>query len=231
MSNFIQDPFVFPEMAQINRPTGRVYEVRSGPDKGKSYPSITRVLGAKPKPQLEAWKRRVGKAEAEKISLEATTKGHALHTLAEYYLANHDTEVEEALKVCLDTVTVIWNYLRPWIDGNILKVHGQECNVYSPTLKVAGRFDLLPSFADGTLAIVDFKNSKRPKKREYIQDYFLQGTFYSLAIYELTGKMAKRIVVPVVSPEGLQVFETTPGKHFQELRQRITEYYEFEPVL
>jgi hypothetical protein len=231
MSNFLQEPFEFPRLKQVNKPTGRVYEVASGPDAGASYPSITRVLGAKPKPQLEAWKRRVGKVEAEKISKEATDKGHLLHTLAEVYLANHDDAVTDALNQCPDIVRTLWDALRPWLDTQIKAVHRQETDVYSTLLKVAGRFDLLATLVDGTLAVIDFKNSKRPKREEYVQDYYLQGTFYSLAVYERTGHMAKRIIVPVVSPEGLQIFETTPAEHFVALRERIAEYYTFQPVV
>ncbi|HVI42283.1 MAG TPA: hypothetical protein VM577_16645, partial [Anaerovoracaceae bacterium] len=78
---------------------------------------------------------------------------------------------------------------------------------------------------DHELAIMDLKNARKPKQRQYVQDYFLQGTFYAAAVFELTGQKVKRIVFPIVSPEGLQLFECKPFEHFDELLTRIKDYY------
>lgn len=223
---FSHDAFAFPKLTQKNLPGGRVYEVEST---GECYPSITRVLGSKPKPQLTAWKKRVGVLEAQHISQTATTRGTALHTLSEYYLDNRN--LSDLLESADTTVQQYWRDLHPWIDANVATVHAQEQDVYSDRLGVAGRLDLLATTDDGALAIIDFKNSRRPKKIQHVQDYFIQGTFYACAVFELTGKKVPKILVPIVSPEGLQVFETTPSQHFAALRERIAFFYNLAPVI
>lgn len=212
-------PLSLPTLEQMNLKTGRVYHVLNGADSGVHYPSITRVLGAKPKPQLEAWKRRVGHQEAQRVSQAASGRGKKLHALVEEYVGNHPIDTIEP------HVNELWQHLSPWLDAHITGVYGQECDLYSRKLAVAGRTDMIATVDDGALAIVDFKQANRPKRPEYVGDYYLQGTFYSLALYELTGMQAKHIVIPVASPEGLQVFVTQPKLHYQELFKRIKDFY------
>jgi len=213
------DSIVFPRLIQRNLPTGRIYEVTDGRYQGEKFPSITRILGAKPKPFLEQWKKKVGYAEANRIVRASQGKGTSLHSLAEEYIGNNE------LPEYQPNVAELWVHLRPWLDQHVTRVFGQEVDVFSVKLKAAGRFDLLAEIDGKDLAIIDFKNSRKPKREEWVGDYFLQGTFYSCAVYELTGRKAKRIILPVVSPEGLQLFETTPLDHLTELTKRINEYY------
>jgi hypothetical protein len=209
----------FPKMRQYNLETGRVYAVCDGPHAGNVYPSITRVLKAKPKPQLEAWKKRVGEEEAERIKQRAIDRGNPLHGIAESYLRN------EPLPKLSPIVRELWvSRLKPWIDKNITCVYCIEQDVYSDMLGVSGRVDVLAEVR-GTIAVVDFKNSKAPKKPEYVEDYFIQGSFYALAVFERTGISVKKVCVPVASPDELQPFETTPAKHFGELYQNIKTFY------
>jgi hypothetical protein len=224
MRTFEHEPFTFPSLKQVNQRVGRVYRVLSGEHTGEEYPSITRVLGARPKPQLAAWKKRVGRTEAARITTESTSRGTKLHLLAESYINNEADQVTDALSTLTDDVQQFWGDMCPWLDEHVQRVHGQESDMYSARLKVAGRVDLLAT-VDGDLAVVDFKTSRRPKKRDYVLDYFLQGCFYSLCVFEHTGLKVKRIIFPIVSPEGLEVFETTPSAEFKNLRKRIDEYY------
>lgn len=217
---FVHDSIVFPRLIQRNLPTGRIYEVTDGRYRGEKFPSITRILGARPKPFLEQWKKKVGYAEAQRIVRASQNKGASLHSLAEEYLGNNELPEHQP------NVRELWTYLRPWIDEHVKIVHGQECDVFSVKLRAAGRFDLLAVIDDDDLAIIDFKNSRKPKRREWVADYFLQGTFYACSVAELTGRFAKRIVLPVVSPEGLQVFEDNPKNHLTALVERIKDYQE-----
>ena len=211
-------PLSLPTLEQMNLKTGRVYHVLNGADSGVHYPSITRVLGAKPKPQLEAWKRRVGHQEAQRVSQAASGRGKKLHALVEEYVGNHPIGTIEP------HVNELWQHLSPWLDAHITGVYGQECDLYSRKLAVAGRTDMIAT-VDGVLAIVDFKQANRPKRPEYVGDYYLQGCFYAAALYEHTGMLCQKIVIPVASPQGLQVFESTPDQHFGTLRKRIEEFY------
>ena len=217
---FVHDVrLTFPKLRQVNLSTGRCYVAEEGENKGLVLPSITRILGKKPKPQLEAWKERLGPEEASRQSAIATVKGSALHKLMECHLNNQDLPRFDP------NVGELWQHLHWWLDEHITTVYAQEQDVASFILGGAGRLDLLAD-VDGEIAIVDCKTSKRPRRDEWIDDYFVQGTFYAMAVYEATGQKVKRIVLPITNPEtGIQVFETTPGQHYRELMLRIEDFY------
>ncbi len=213
--------YVFPRMAQQNLPAGRVYAIVEGPDTGKFYPSITRVLKAQPKPQLDAWKERVGPVQAEVQANRARLRGHSIHSLFELYLKN------QPLPTYTPVVGELWMRLRKILDANVGTIYGQEQDVYSNHLMVAGRMDLLGEW-DGKLSIIDLKNSKKAKAKDWesVQSYFIQGAFYALAAYERTGARAKQIVLPVVSPEQVQVFIEPVGKYYDPLMKAIELFYQ-----
>lgn len=217
---FEQGHIPLPKLEQRNYADGRVYEVMEGVDKGRVFPSITRMLGHAPKPQLEAWKKKVGEVKAEAIKRNAAARGHALHTLAELHLQNKPLENLGVPPQVME----IWVRLRNMLNKRITKVMAQEVDLYSVKLKIAGRTDCVAYF-DDVLSIVDFKQANRTKDEKFIQDYYLQGTFYSLALYERTGIAAKQIVLPISSPDGLQIFVTKPKLHYEKLQKRIKEFY------
>lgn len=221
---FLHEPVEFPRLKQCNLPIGRVYQIESGQHKGSVYPSITRILASSPKPQLEAWKKRVGAEEAKKIVARAGIRGTSVHRLAENYLGNED------LPEVMPHITGMWKHLMPWLHDNITRVIVQEQDVYSQKLKVAGRMDLLADVKD-LLSVVDVKSAERFKKREWITDYFIQCTFYACAVYELTGLKVKQLVLPIVNPDGLQVEIAKPTEYLPQLMERIDLFYQtFDPA-
>lgn len=216
---FVHDESIqTPECDQINLDSGRVYRVKTGPDKGMVFPSVTRMLKAKSQAGLEKWRKRVGAAEANKISARATLQGTALHSLCERYIANLD------LPPIQPNVQVLWNHVRPWLALNITRVYKQEADLYSKKLGVAGRTDLLADVGTD-LCVVDFKSANQEKKKEWIEDYFIQGTFYVAALFEMTGFKAKRIVLPIIHPDGLQLEEAKPMQYFDLLMDRVKLFY------
>lgn len=226
---FLQHPpLPLPTLKQQNAESGRVYLVEEGEHEGLALPSITRILGDAPKPWLKAWQQRVGLEEAQRITQQAASRGTALHSLAEYYIGNEEDKFAPALGSASLAVQELWSKLQPWLDAHITGVYAQECSLFSVQLGAAGRTDLIAD-VDDDLAIVDFKNSRRPKSESGVQDYYLQGTFYACALFEMTGLRAKRIIFPVVSPDRLQIFETTIQQNFDRLRERIAAFYMRHP--
>ena len=209
------DSLTWPTLKQFNQDSGRVYQVEAT---GAIYPSITRVLAHKEKPFLKAWMEKVGPEEAEHRRNKAGVRGTTIHAISEDYLNNRPVTKP------WPHIQEMWIRMRTWIDAHVTKVYAQERDTYSGILRVAGRMDLLAEI-DGTIAVGDFKNALRPKKLEWVHDYFLQGTFYAICVQELTGRKVRKIVFPVVSPGELQVFETTPGKHIEELQDRVSDFY------
>jgi len=73
--------------------------------------------------------------------------------------------------------------------------------LYSKQLGVAGTTDCIAEF-DGELAVIDFKTSKKPKPRDWIENYFVQAMFYGMALYEMTGIPIKKLVIIMACENG-----------------------------
>jgi len=164
---------------------------------GNVYPSITTILGNQPKPGLVEWRKRVGDIEANKIMREASTLGTAVHDLCEQYLYNYK------LKTSNNEATGIFNRLR-FLLGNIDNIVGLEIPLYSDQLKVAGTADCIAEY-NGMLSVIDFKTSKKPKKEEWIEDYYIQAFFYAIAFFERTGVIPEQVVILIAVRDVFEV--------------------------
>ena len=164
---------------------------------GNVYPSITTILGNQPKPGLVEWRKRVGDIEANKIMREASTLGTAVHDLCEQYLYNYK------LKTSNNEATSIFNRLR-FLLGNIDNIIGLEIPLYSDQLKVAGTADCIAEY-NGKLSVIDFKTSKKPKKEEWIEDYYIQAFFYAIAFFERTGVIPEQVVILIAVRDVFEV--------------------------
>ena len=164
---------------------------------GHTYPSITSVLGSQPKPSLDAWRERVGDEEADRIMKESAKLGTAVHDLCERYLSNQN------LLMVNDEARGVFNRLR-FLLGNINNIVGLEIPLYSDILKLAGTADCIAEY-NCVLSVIDFKTSKRAKKEEWIEDYFIQAFFYSAAFFEMTGAIPEQIVILIAVRESFEV--------------------------
>ena len=211
-----------PKLKQVNRQTGRKYETEDGLE---SYPSITTVLGkTKDQTPIKKWRKRVGEANANKISAMATRRGTSMHKLCEQYLLNEKIDDDNF------DGNLLFLGIKPHLE-RLDNVRALESRLISRKLSVAGTVDCIAEY-DGELAIIDFKTSSKPKKLEYIEDYLLQGAFYFTAYYELTGELAKKITILISVQDGtVQTFELK-GKDIieqvEKLKIRIKEYYYYE---
>jgi genome maintenance exonuclease 1 len=110
------------------------------------------------------------------------------------------------------------------LDENVSIVHGLEVPLYSDKLRVAGRVDCLALWKN-ELAIIDFKTSKRAKRREDISGYFTQTAAYAFMTYERTGMLPKQIVIMMMVDDGepLVFVEKTRDwiESFIELRKKV----------
>ena len=222
MFNHVNWEHKLPELECETLPTGRTYKT----PEGKRYPSVTTVLGDESKAGIIAWRKRIGEEEANKISSQAGTRGTAVHTLAENYINNDPNWAKGAMPSNL----FAFNQIKPILDSNMDNVYAQEVPLYSDRLQVAGRVDLIADWV-GQLSIVDFKTSRKPKKEEYIQNYFMQASFYAAAFYEMTGISIKRSVILIaVDGEDPQVFVKKTGDYLQDfiaVRKRYREKHGF----
>jgi len=170
-------------------------------ESGAAYPSVTTVLGYQTRDSIMQWRKRVGEEEANKISRQASTRGTKIHLLCENYLDNEDVDTSKLSM--LDKI--MWQSFQP-ILNRIDNIHAQEIALYSDHLRLAGRVDCIAEF-DGRLSIIDFKTSRKPKKKEWITNYFAQAAAYSIMYEERTGTPINRSVILIaVEDEEPQVF-------------------------
>ena len=156
---------------------------------------VTSVLSEKlDKTALLEWKARVGEEEAQRISVQAARRGTAIHNIAERYVLNEDRYYSpNEMPINIESFKPIKSVLDAYVD-NIL---GVELPLASKALGVAGRTDLVAEYK-GVTSIIDFKTSKRLKKEEWIESYFLQSTIYSM-MFERMYSIAVPLIVIVIT--------------------------------
>jgi len=168
-----------------------------------AYPSITTILSLQDKPGLKKWREDVGEKEAKRISRESMRIGTAVHQMCEFYLNNLVVKLDKSEKVIRDT----FNRIR-FLLGNIDNIVGTEITLYSDLLRVAGTADCIAEY-NGVPSVIDFKTSRKPKKEEWIDDYYMQTFAYKLMFEEMTGIEIKQVVILIacVDQFDVQVFK------------------------
>ena len=170
---------------------------------GNAYPSITTILSLQDKPGLKKWRENVGEKEAKRISQESMRIGTAVHQMCEIYLNNLVVKLDKSEKIIRDT----FNRMR-FLLGNIDNIVGTEITLYSDLLRVAGTTDCIAEY-NGVPSVIDFKTSRKPKKEEWIDDYYMQTFAYKLMFEEMTGIEIKQVVILIacVDQFDVQVFK------------------------
>lgn len=207
----------YEDLVAITKPEGRKYVT---PDHNKYYPSITTILSHKSKPGIEAWKKRIGYEEAAKILRKAYTRGTAVHLLIEKYLQNEKNCTSEFMP---DIVGSFMD-LKPFFDNRIGTIYGQEMALYSDHFGVAGRVDCVAEF-DGKMSIIDFKTSLKPKKKEWVESYFMQECFYAIAFEERTKiPVTQLVTIIAVDNSTPELYIEHRDDWVEPLREVIKEY-------
>jgi len=207
-------PKVLDDLKSQTFPDGKRYYTL--PD-GTRLPSVTTVIGAKGKQAIMEWRKRVGDEEANRVSKKASSRGTNVHTLCERYLNN------EPLGNIMPDALEMFLPLKPYLN-RINNIHYQECALWSLQLGMAGRVDCIAEF-DGVLSVIDFKTSKRIKKKEDIDSYFAQCVAYACMYEELIGRGIDQIVIimAVENSEPLIFIEKTED-HINTLVEYIDFY-------
>ena len=158
-------------------------------------PSVTTILSTtkseEEKAALANWKERVGVKEANRIKTEASSRGTSMHSYIEDYLRGRINESffesNEQYKNMAKEI------IQKGITGRLNEVYGMEEALYYPD-QYAGTADMIAVY-EGKDVIVDFKQSNKPKKVDYIQDYFLQLGAYTLAHDTVYGTKMKAGII------------------------------------
>ena len=158
-------------------------------------PSVTTILSTtkseEEKAALANWKERVGVKEANRIKTEASSRGTSMHSYIEDYLRGRINESffesNEQYKNMAKEI------IQKGINGRLNEVYGMEETLYYPD-QYAGTADMIAVY-EGKDVILDFKQSNKPKKVDYIQDYFLQLGAYTLAHDVVHGTRMKAGII------------------------------------
>lgn len=169
---------------------------------GKKYPSVTTVSSFASVKSIMEWRKRVGAEKANKISTQAAVRGTAVHKLCEDYINN----VEDYTKKHMPVNIQAFNSIKPILDDNIDNVVMQECPLFSDYLEVGGRVDCIADW-DGKLSVIDFKTSRKIKKKEWVKGYMMQESAYCVMFEERTKIPIRQIVTVItVDNEEPQIF-------------------------
>ena len=208
--------YQYDPVERVTDETGRHYLVNNSP-----VPSVTTILSSTAdKTALIEWRERVGDIEADKIVEQASTIGTNIHTNLENYIQNKPI-VGSYLERTL-TKLIIKNGLK-----HVNEVWGLETPLYIPDL-YAGTADLV-GVHQGKQSIMDFKNSRKEKKKEWIEDYFLQLSAYAFAHDFMFGTNIERgVIMMAVRNIKYQEF-IIEGDEFKEYKSkwlaRVNTYY------
>ena len=190
---------------------------------GKRLPSVTTFLSTFKKDSIIKWRKRVGEEEANKVSGRATRRGTKFHSLMESYLANESVNSFLTEDVMPDMKQAFYN-MQPILE-RVNNIHHIEAMLHSDKIGLAGQVDLIAEF-DGVPSVIDFKTSTKPKREDWIEDYFLQTTAYSLMYEDMVGIKAKQIVILIsVDNEQPQVFVKQRKDYVQTLADKLKEFH------
>ena len=217
--------YIYPKTIREMIDGKRHYEINGN----EKLPSVTTILKAtepdEKRESLQAWRDRVGEAEATRIVDSSGARGTAMHKILEKYIIEEGyldlTNVgKEAHNMAMQ---VIQNGL-----SNVTEFYGSECTLYYPGL-YAGQTDLIATHK-GDMAVIDFKQTNKPKKREWIEDYCLQLAAYGMA-HDFVYKTAiTKAVIMMCSKDNFYQEFVIAGEEYRKYKhqwlERVNKYYE-----
>ena len=215
------------EYPALKRVTAKNGQRQYTGDDDQPVPSVTTVLSdTGDKTALIAWRKRVGDAEANRVSKEAAGLGTKVHNALEKYVLQEDYDIKGNNHISI----MAKNMLDEMIDKGLSQVNeiwGVEVALIAKGL-YAGTSDAIGMF-NGVPSVIDFKTSKKIKKREWIEDYFLQGCAYALAHNEMFGTDIKQVAILMIDRQGNYADFVIEGNEFEEYcnkwASRLADYY------
>lgn len=193
---------------------------------GHRLPSVTTILD-RTKPEearraLNEWKRRVGTEKAQQITTEAANRGTRMHSYLEHWIINGTQKDRGSNPFGWASHSMAEVIIAQGL-GQVDEFWGTEVPLYFPQI-YAGTTDCV-GVHGGQEAIMDFKQSNKPKRREWIEDYFLQLAAYAEAHNELHGTAIRKGVIlmcvrPAVDDQG----NVTSQPQYQEFVIEDTEF-------
>ena len=186
----------------------------------QKLPSVTTVLGqTQPKEKresLDRWRQRVGLREAQKITRDAAIRGTAMHKYLEDLIRGERSLDLTPLGV---EATKMAEIIVERGLNDCSEIYGIEATLFYPGL-YAGSVDLIAKYKD-KVSIIDFKQTNKPKQREWIGDYFLQMAAYGMAHDAVYGTSIEQGVIMMCSKDGYYQQFVIEGKEFRDAKHKF----------
>ena len=216
--------FIYPPCIRSMVKDKRKYEVG-----GERLPSVTTILkntqDASKAESLARWKAKVGEVEAERIKNTAATRGTAMHTYLEHYIKGG--KVLDLTNVGREASSMAKTIIEKGFP-DMEEVWGVECTLFYPGL-YAGQTDMCGIY-QGRESIIDFKQSNKPKRAEWIEDYKLQLAAYATAHDCIFGTSIEQGVILMCTPDNFFQRFIVNGSEFREWKwkwlRKIDQYYD-----
>lgn len=243
------------EITRVSENGLRFYRVTEGDKEIAKLPSVTTILGnTKDKSGLEKWRKKVGEEEADRISTLSMNRGTVMHRLIELYKPLQGTKTErlnELKKLAADDEEV--NQFNEESDLFLkegwkffMKFYLNSSNFFDRVKNVvmaeeflwtakqggwAGTVDNISEMIDGKVVIIDYKNSRKPKRDEWIQDYYMQAAAYWIAYWDREGVKATGAEIWIANeidsiPQCFSLTESDLTFYFQEFLKRRESFKE-----
>ena len=221
----IVDKYSYPRSSRAKLDGLRHYTIDGSQ---KKLPSVTTVLGqTQPKEKqesLERWRNGVGLREAQKITRDAAIRGTAMHKYLEDLIRGQRSLDLTPLGV---EATKMAEIIVERGLNDCSEIYGIEATLYYPNL-YAGSVDLVAKYKD-KVSIIDFKQTNKPKQREWIEDYFLQMAAYGMAHDAVYGTTIEQGVIMMCSKDGYYQQFMIEGDEFRRAKHkflgRLDEFY------
>ena len=218
--------FNYQPIKRVDTPEGRRYAT---PD-GQKLPSVTTILSAtqpeEKKQILQEWRNRVGHKKAQEITTEAAGRGTRMHKFLEDYIKTGVLSASGSNPYSIQSHKMAENIIYQGL-SKCNEFWGTEVPLYFPKI-YAGTTDLV-GIHDGDEAIMDHKQTNKPKKREWIDDYFVQLAAYATAHNELHGTKIRKGVIFMCSADNIYQEFIVEGNEFDkwqdEWYRKLEQYY------
>jgi hypothetical protein len=221
-----------PKFNYIRVPRKTTKEKRTYDAEGEDLPSVTTILSAtkseESKAKLAAWRQREGEKKADQIRDNAAARGTIMHRILEGHIKGEGHM--DLSDLGQEAGTMAKNIIDAGLFRPLQEVYGVEVPLYYPGL-YAGTTDVVGVY-EGRESIIDFKQSNKFKKREWIDDYFVQCAAYATAHNYVYGTKIQSGVI-LISVKGGDVLRyVSYGKEFQhfmfEWLRRVDLYYKLQ---
>ena len=217
--------YVYPKSVRETLEGRLHYEINGG----EKLPSVTTILSSTQDPEkaqsLNAWRDRVGEENATRIVDEAGARGTAMHKILERYVGEEG--YIDLTEVGKNAHNMAMRIIQQGL-CNITEYYGLEATLFYPGL-YAGATDMV-ALHKGEMAIIDFKQTNKPKKREWIDDYCLQLAAYAVAHNYVYKTNIKKGVIMMCSKDNYYQEFVIEGEEFKKYMYqwlgKISKYYQ-----